>query len=167
MDKKQQGLSTVGWISLIGIGVVVLVLVALQNNMISLPQNLEDTQNVLGLSQEERLLDRITENPIDFVGQTVEVDGEIEDVFSSRSFLIDAPGLVNDTLLVVTKEPFDIQQMEQKDADIDGKVRINGMVRQFQIVEALDSLDPDLDPNMIAVYEGQPYIEAESISFLQ
>jgi len=167
-DKRtsQQGLSTTGWISIIGVALIIFVLVAMRNNMIRLP-NSTDRDNVLGVSQEEKTLDRITENPTDFVGQTVNVEGKVDNVYTSRTFVINAPGLVNDEMLVIVKNPYDMKQMQQQDEMLDGKVKVTGVVKQFQAVEAMNSLDRDLDLNSVNTYEGQPYIYADSISFVQ
>lgn len=158
------GSSTIAWI-VIGGALVVLFLLLAQGARLS-NLDMTNTSSVLGISAEEKLFDELTENPQGFIGQNVTVQGEVENVISENAFVIDAPGLANDKLLVITRNPFNVPEMEGQDAKIDGEVRVSGTVREFQVVDVADSLDINLEPDAVIVFEGQPYLLADTLMLL-
>lgn len=109
--------------------------------------------------------DDILRSPDTYEGVNVNVKAEVEEWINSRAIVLDAPGIVDDNLLVVTREPTYIFE----DSEIFGDAiwEVVGTVKRFTFVEARDTLDVDFAPDIFMVYEGKPYIVAESIELYE
>lgn len=115
--------------------------------------------------QGERLAattENISSNPENFIGQTVTVRGDVDEIDTSRdTFLMDdGRFLGGDGILVInsTGAPFGIP-----DAD-DMRVQVTGEVRQFRRDEISSEFGFDLDPEVYSEYEDKPAIIAESMA---
>lgn len=109
--------------------------------------------------------DDILSNPSLYDGMTVNLRAEVEDWLSPRAFILDAPGLVDDNLLVITNEPTFI--FEDPELFGDSIWEVTGTVNDFELVVARDTLDVDLNPDIFTLYEGRPYIVADSVELYE
>lgn len=175
MKQKQAGQTLLYLI--VGVSVVGILLWFLYNNNYnpnSTPQTLDETS---GENQAPEVLDEempeigkelsispdeILENPDLYEGMVVTVRGEVEERLSERSFALDALGVVDDNLLVITatsSAAFD-------DPEVFGDAiwEATGQVEQFNITAVSEMIDMELDPDVFDVYEAKPYIFATVVS---
>lgn len=115
--------------------------------------------------QGERLAattENISSNPENFIGQTVTVRGDVDEIDTSRdTFLMDDDRFLGgDGILVInsTGAPFGIP-----DAD-DMRVQVTGEVRQFRLDEMNSQFGFNLNPEVYSEYEDRPAIIAESMA---
>lgn len=109
----------------------------------------------------------IVANPNSYVGQTVTVEADVEEVFGPRAFALDedAPfaGGVDRDLLVLGKQTSDLARID--DQWLNNKVRVTGSVGRFSVVEVERELSWDLDPQIEAELErAGAVLFAESVS---
>lgn len=106
--------------------------------------------------------ENISSNPENFIGQTVTVRGDVDEIDTSRdTFLMDDDRFLGgDGILVInsTGAPFGIP-----DAD-DIQVQVTGEVRQFRRTEIMSEFGFNLDPELYSEYEDRPAIIAESMA---
>ena len=109
--------------------------------------------------------DDILENPDLYEGDEVIVRAEVEEWLSPRAFTLDAPGIVNDQLLVITSEPTYVFE----DAELFGDDiwQVEGTVDQFIYATTIPDMDLDFDSETVAVYEGKPFIQADSVELFE
>jgi hypothetical protein len=108
-------------------------------------------------------LDDITENPETYFGQTVTVEGGIDEVRSEQAFTIASSTLVdaNEVLVVsATGQAFDAA------LEAEQPVRVTGELREFVLAEIERDFDLTLDPELEAEFEGQPVIVASSVEVI-
>ncbi|MCT7985065.1 hypothetical protein NG796_17475 [Laspinema sp. A4] len=112
--------------------------------------------------QMETTPENISSNPENFIGQTVTVRGDVDEMDTSAdTFLMsDDRALAGEGILVInsTSEPFGIPDAE------DMRVQVSGEVRQFRREEITSQYGLDLDPQLYSEYEDQPVIIAESMA---
>lgn len=144
---------------IIGIGAYFLY----QNRYMSSPvQDAEYVDEELSVNPDQGITsDDILDDPETYEGMTVTVRAEVETWINSRAFALDAPGIVNDNLLVITRDPTYVFEDPETFGDAIWEVR--GRVERFTYAQAVDSLDADLSSDLFAVYEGAPYIIADSV----
>ncbi|MCT7987829.1 hypothetical protein [Laspinema olomoucense] len=106
--------------------------------------------------------ENISSNPENFIGQTVNVRGDVAEMGTSRdTFLMsDDRAVGGNGILVInsTGAPFAIP-----DAD-DMRVQVTGEVRQFRREEINSEFGFNLDPQLYSEYEDQPAIVAKSMA---
>lgn len=108
----------------------------------------------------------IVGEPDQFVGRTVTVEADVEEVFGPRAFALDedaplAGGIDND-LLVLGKEGQALAGID--DQWRDNKVRVTGTVARAQLIEIEREIGWDLDPQVEAELEDEsPVLIAESV----
>lgn len=107
----------------------------------------------------------IIDNPEDYYGDEVIVNGEVEQWLGPRAFLLDAEGIINDSLLVITRSP----QLIFEDPEIFGDAvwRVDGEVQQLIVREVWTDYDLDLDPQLVVDYETGPYVLADTITQIE
>ena len=107
----------------------------------------------------------ILEEPEFYEGMEVNLKAEVEEWVGPRAFLLDAAGIIDDSLLVITEDP----QYIFEDPEIFGDAiwEVQGTVGRFVTIEAADTLDFDLEPDIYGVYEGKPYVLAESVTLFE
>lgn len=93
-------------------------------------------------------IDDLEDNPDKYVGQTVRVTGEVEDVFGPRLFTIDEPNWMDFDGETVVYVPADLAATVRED----DQITVVGTVRQLENVE----LQPELE-----WFEGASDAEAE------
>ena len=94
----------------------------------------------------------IMDNPMRYVGDTVTVEADVEEVLSTFAFVLDeddvlAGGFDND---IIVFSPRSAQLSDIDDQWLNNKVRVTGTVRQMTVVELERELDWDLTPELEA-----------------
>ena len=125
-------------------------------------------------------VDAIADNPTAYVGQTVLVNGEVEDVSDTRggvwAFAIEDTDLLFDEQILVIGAAPSASRMGQTTGDqgvaaatavddLDGRfVWVSGTVRLFDVAEAESQLGVQLDAARFSSWVGRPAIVAQSLS---
>jgi hypothetical protein len=98
----------------------------------------------------------IVDNPNRYIGQTVTVEADLEEVFGPRAFALDedAPlaGGIDRDLLVLGKSAANLEEID--DQWLNNKVRVTGRVGQMSLVEVEREVGWDLDPKIEAELEA-------------
>ena len=98
----------------------------------------------------------IVDNPSSYVGQTVTVEADLEEVFGPRAFALDedAPlaGGIDRDLLVLGKSAANLEEID--DQWLNNRVRVTGRVGQMSLVEVEREVGWDLDPKIEAELEA-------------
>jgi hypothetical protein len=107
-----------------------------------------------------RSLGEITDDPYAFLGRTVSVRGEVDDVLGPRAFTLSTGGWFARDILVVSDEG-----LGRLDASLtsDSEVQVTGPVRLFSRVAFERDFGVDLDDRAFADWEGRPAIFARSL----
>lgn len=115
---------------------------------------------------DEQQIEQILENPQAYLGQTVTVTGEIEDVLSNRLFEISNEAVGNE-LLVVAPSALSEQQAEQATEFLqdNANVRVSGTVRQSTVVEFEREYGLDVGSEIEAEFEDRVLLIADRITF--
>lgn len=108
----------------------------------------------------------ITDNPEEYLGETVTVSGEVDDAIGPRAFTIGGQEFYGgDTLLVVSANP--LPTIADRPADeavlTDDVVQVTGPVRRFNLAEFESTIGADLDDALFTAYDGQPAVIARSV----
>lgn len=116
-------------------------------------------------NQEDSQLSQITQNPDDFINQTVDVRGEVDEVIGSRAISLNSPNATDPNVLVISKAPIvpvgggdDESMFTNED-----RVRVVGEVRRFSLRDVEEELGSDLIDEEFEDWEGEPVIIAENI----
>lgn len=115
-------------------------------------------------------LGTITGNLDSYLGKTVTVDADVQEVFGPRAFTLDeddalAGGIDNDVLVVGTQTG-NLERIE--DNWLKNKVRVTGTVRGLALVDLEREVGWDLDPQIEAELEDvKAVIVASSLKRLQ
>ena len=109
---------------------------------------------------------QIIENPAAYVGKTVTVSGDVEEIHSPRSFNMDSGASIGE-LLVVGREPF--PQVTNGGSDmafvINDVATVTGVVRLYNKAEIDKEVGWDLDPQLAAGFNGKPVLVAQTTAF--
>ena len=98
----------------------------------------------------------IHDNPSSFVGQTVTVTGEMEEMEAPGGwFTIDGSAAANDEILVYSKDAVFTEDQE---------VTVTGKIDSLMITEVEQELGVDFDADFEEDFNGKPYIMAESVT---
>lgn len=113
-------------------------------------------------------IERVHENPDEFVGKRLLVAGEVEDVFSNRAFTVGGDDFLDRDLLVVTKQPIDAAKLRSADKPLwrDDIVQVNGEIRRLVTAEVERELGWDLEPEIEAEFDTRPILIAESVTII-
>lgn len=108
---------------------------------------------------------QVIENPAAYVGKTVTVSGDIEEIWGPRAFNMDS-GLTVGELLVVGREPFpNVPDRGNTAFVVSDVATVTGVVRMLVIADVEREIGWDLDPNIEAEFNAKPVLIAQSISF--
>jgi hypothetical protein len=112
----------------------------------------------------------IQEAPDKYMGQTVTVVADVEEVHSPRAFSLDedspASGGVDNDLLVLSPQAGNLSDID--DQWLNNKVRVTGKVGKMQIVEVERELGWDLDPELeMEVEKARAVIIASAVQRVQ
>ncbi|ERT04701.1 hypothetical protein M595_5362 [Lyngbya aestuarii BL J] len=104
---------------------------------------------------------QVSEETSNYVGETVTIRGDVNEVVGEASFLMDDEQLLGgEEILVVNASGEGITLPE----GTENQVQITGEVRNFVIADLETEYGLDFDPNLYAEYEQQPAVIAQSIA---
>lgn len=114
----------------------------------------------------ESTLTQILDNPDAYVGQSVTVTAEVQDVLTQRIFKI-SDDTAGDELTVVTAQPLSAAQAEQAETFLqdNANVQVEGIVRAATVTEIERDYTLTLDPELEAEFENTTVLVAQSITF--
>ncbi len=112
-------------------------------------------------------IEDLTENPEQYVGQTVTVRAEVEDWLAPRVFTLDAPGIIGDQLLVITDDPNNV--FEDQDVFGDDIWEVEGILyRDLVIDDVTSQYDLDMDQeDMLMDFEDGYYLVADRVEMVE
>ncbi len=91
---------------------------------------------------------QIIENPSAYVGKTVTVSGDVEEVWGPRAFNMDSGATVGE-LLVVGREPFpNLADANNRAYVINDVATVTGVIRMFVTPDVEHEIGWDLDPKI-------------------
>jgi hypothetical protein len=107
---------------------------------------------------------QVIENPQAYVGKTVTVSGDVEEIWGPRAFNMDS-GLSVGELLVVGREPFpNIPEAGNRAYVVNDVATVTGVVRMLVTADIEREIGWDLDPRIEAEFNAKPVLIAQSIS---
>lgn len=108
---------------------------------------------------------QVAENPANFYGQSVNLTGEVDDIYGVQAFSLDGTGIVNDKVLVISRNALIPVGGAGDDYlyDTGDRVQVQGTVRSFQIDDIERDLGIDLVDSMFMGWEGKPVVIAEIV----
>lgn len=114
---------------------------------------------------ETRVADIVGE-PESYVGKTVTVSADVEEVFGPMAFALDEDspltGGIDNDLLVLSKKAGALEEID--DQWLDNKVRVTGTVGTWGAVEVEREIGWDLDPEIeVELENGGPVLIATSV----
>ncbi|MEJ7862077.1 MAG: hypothetical protein WKF90_10630 [Pyrinomonadaceae bacterium] len=108
---------------------------------------------------------QVIENPSAYVGKTVTVSGDVEEIWNPRAFNMDS-GLSVGELLVVGREPFpQVGDANNRAYLISDIATVTGVVRMLVTADVEREIGWDLDPQIEAKFNAKPVLIAQSINF--
>jgi steroid delta-isomerase-like uncharacterized protein len=123
-----------------------------------------DTQTGVAAGMNPQALDAVLDNPDQFYGQTVTVEGNVTELLNERMVrLTDDDLILADSLLVLHSVDGGLDVTMDQNA----RVQVTGMVEPFVLTDVESQFGIDLDDAAFAGFENQPVIIAESITPMQ
>jgi len=108
---------------------------------------------------------QIIENPSAYVGKTVTVSGDVEEIHGPRAFNMDSGASVGE-LLVVGREPFpNLADTNNRAYVINDVATITGVLRMLDGNKIKDEIGWDLDPNLLSEFNGKPVLVVSKAEF--
>lgn len=109
---------------------------------------------------------KIIENPSAYVGKTVTVSGDVEEIYEPRAFNMDS-GVSAGELLVIGRTPFDKVPDATGRAVLAGDIAtVTGVVKMLTSVEETErEIGWDLTPQIETTYKTKPVLIAQSATF--
>ncbi len=109
---------------------------------------------------------QVIENPGAYVGKTVTVSGDVEEIHSPRAFNMDS-GLSVGELLVVGREPFPQVSNNGSDTAVvfNDVATVTGVVRMMVTADIEREIGWDLEPKLEADFNAKPVLIAQSVNF--
>ena len=105
---------------------------------------------------------KIIENPGDYVGKTVTVSGDVENVYGPRAFAMDS-GVQAGELLVLGAEPFpQVAEGGSRAFVVSDNAKVTGTVALLVTAEVEREIGWDLDRQLEVEYEGKPVLIAKT-----
>lgn len=105
---------------------------------------------------------RIIENPAEYVGRTLTVSGDVENVYGPRAFAMDS-GVQAGELLVLGAEPFpQVSEGGGRAYVVRDNAKVTGTVVLLVSAEVERELGWDLDRQLEVEYEGKPVLIAKT-----
>lgn len=100
-------------------------------------------------------------DPMSFVGQTVTVSAEVNDVISTQAFTIAGTLQTSaDELLILAADP-GVAITEESAVEVTGTV-----MERFDVLGAEEFVAGDLDDGLFADWNGEPYIQADTVELI-
>jgi hypothetical protein len=108
---------------------------------------------------------QVIENPSAYVGKTVTVSGDVEEIWGPRAFNMDS-GISLGELLVVGREPFpQVGEAGNRAYVVSDVATVTGVVRMLVAADVEREIGWDLDPRIEAEFNAKPVLIAQSINF--
>lgn len=108
---------------------------------------------------------QIIENPSAYVGKTVMVSGDVEEIHGPRAFNMDSGASLGE-LLVVGREPFpNLPDAGDRAYVINDVATVTGVVRMFAAADVEREIGWDLDPNIESEFNGKPVLVVQKAGF--
>ncbi len=108
---------------------------------------------------------QVIENPSAYVGKTVTVSGDVEEIWNPRAFNMDS-GISGGELLVIGREPFpQIPDAGNRAYVVSDIATVTGVVRILVTADVNREIGWDLTPEIVAKYNAKPVLIAQTISF--
>lgn len=110
---------------------------------------------------------QINDNLDSYLGDTVTVEADIEEVLSPFAFALDEDdalsGGIDNDLLVFSPQSAQLASID--DQWVNNRVRVTGVVQRMTVAELERELGRDLDPNLESKVEGsRPVLIAHSVN---
>lgn len=97
----------------------------------------------------------VLDEPARYAGKAVTVHGEVAETHGPHWFTIDAPGVLDDEMLVFSQDPY--EAFEGREVAVSGEVRI------LVVSELETEYGVDLDPELEIEFSDQPVLVAAAI----
>lgn len=108
---------------------------------------------------------QVIENPSTYVGKTVTVSGDVEEIWNPRAFNMDS-GISLGELLVVGREPFpQVGEAGNRAYVVSDVATVTGVVRMFVTAEVEREIGWDLDSRIETEFNAKPVLIVQSVSF--
>ena len=108
---------------------------------------------------------QVIENPAAYVGKTVTVSGDVEEIHGPRAFNMDSGASVGE-LLVVGREPFpNLPDAGSRGYLVNDVATVTGVVRMLVVGDVEREIGWTLDPGVVTKFNSKPVLIAQSISF--
>jgi hypothetical protein len=95
-------------------------------------------------------------NPAQYVGDTVTVEADVEEVLGTHAFLLDEDdmltGGIDNDMMVFSPKAAQLQDID--DQWLNNKVRVTGVVRLSGVADVKRDIDWDLTPTIESKFEG-------------
>lgn len=113
----------------------------------------------------EQQLSQVAQNPEEYYGRAIQVDGQIEEIIGTRAFTMESQGVLQDDVLIISKSPLTPVGGGPDDFlyQADDRVSVAGTVRQFNKGELERELGVELVDEVFTTWEGRPVIIAETV----
>ncbi|HET9236643.1 MAG TPA: hypothetical protein VFO10_05310 [Oligoflexus sp.] len=107
----------------------------------------------------------LKENTAAYLGKTVTVSGEIEEIYGPRAFKLGGKDFFDSEIRVITSQPLKASVQERADQPFrkDDIALVTGTVRNVVIADVEREFSFDLDPNYEIEFESRPAIIATSV----
>jgi steroid delta-isomerase-like uncharacterized protein len=123
-----------------------------------------DVQEGVAAGTNPQVLDAVLDNPAQFYGQTVTVEGNVTELLNERMIrLTDDDLLLADSLLVLHSVDGGLAATMDQNA----RVQVTGTVEPFVLADLESQFGFDLDDTLFVGFENQPVIIADSITPMQ
>lgn len=109
-------------------------------------------------------VDEVTDNPEDFIGRSVTVRGEMDDVRGLRAFTLEDHDWVFPEELLVIAPHQPAGAVSGLDTLEDREVTVRGTVRKLVVTDLEREFDFDLDPEFEVEFRDRPILIAEEIT---
>lgn len=111
----------------------------------------------------------VEEDPEDYIGQSVTLEGEINDLHEANAFTIEGDELdvFDDEILVIVPATADVTEPDTAAAmqfNEDDEIQVEGTVRRYVGLEMQDEFD--LDPTWGVNYEQEPVLIADRVQII-
>lgn len=108
---------------------------------------------------------QVIENPSAYVGKTVTVSGDVEEIHGPRAFNMDSGASIGE-LLVVGREPFpNLADAGDRAYVINDVATVTGVVRMFVTADVEREIGWDLDPQIEAEFNAKPVLVVQKAGF--
>lgn len=110
----------------------------------------------------------INANPGQYIGKTVTLEGEVEELLSNRAFILDGDGIIGDEILVVSRKRLPMitrggNRIRIGDRD---NLIVTGVVQRFVAAEIERDLGFELDQGLEMEFEGKNVLIVDRIESL-